>query len=162
MASRTGAYGKGQSKIAAREEAAKRAAKALRLRAMRVSYDEIARQCGYASRGAAHQAVKRALAAIPREAAKELRTSELEGLDIAERALAARLARGDLRAIDRMLRIKDMRAKLTGLYEEHEDSGVDEVRAVLADFMGVAVKQTIAELDDEEQLDDESEDDDVA
>lgn len=132
------------------EERARKQEKALRLRTMRVSYDEIARQCGYASRGAAHSAVKAALAAIPREAGKELRISELEGLDIAERALARSLARGDLRAIDRMLKIKDMRAKLTGLYDETTDTGVEEVSAVLGAFMGQAIRELDAgDLDDE-------------
>lgn len=136
------------------KEAAEKQAKALKLRTMRVGYAEIARQVGYASPGAAHDAVKRALAAIPRENAKELRTSELEGLDVAERALAQRLARGDLRAIDRMLRIKDMRAKLTGLYEETTDSGIEEVRAVLAGFMNAAIR-------DDEQDEQEGEGDDA-
>jgi len=157
MASRTGAYGKGKSKVEGRIEAAERAQKALRLRALRHSYDSIAKECGYSSRGAAHAAVKRALAAIPREAAKELRTSELEGLDMAERALARQLARGDLRAIDRMLRIKDMRAKLTGLYEQQADTGVEEVARVLGAFMGAAIKaEANGELDD---IDDEEGDD---
>lgn len=156
MASRTGAYGKGQSKTERAIEAAQRAQKALRLRALRHSYDSIAKECGYSSRGAAHAAVKRELAKIPREAAKELRQSELEGLDIAERSLARALARGDLRAIDRMLKIKDMRAKLTGLYEQQAETGVEEVARVLGAFMGAAIKADIAgELDDEIDEDDD-------
>ena len=156
MAGRTGAYGKGQSKTERQIEAAQRAQKALRLRALRHSYDSIAKECGYATRGAAHQAVKRELAKIPREAAKELRQSELEGLDIAERSLARALARGDLRAIDRMLKIKDMRAKLTGLYEQQAETGVEEVAKVLGAFIGAAIKAEAAgELDDDDEIDDD-------
>lgn len=111
---------------------AERARKAMVLRAARVSYDQIAKQLGYANRSSAFNAVKRELARIPREAAKELRISELESLDVAERAIARDVANGSLQAIDRMLRIKDARARLTGLYDEQVDTGVEEVKGVLA------------------------------
>lgn len=128
-------FGKGKSKVEHEMDSKERAAQAMRLRAMRVPYDEIARQLGFASRGAAHNAVQRALNEIPREAAKELRISELESLDVAESGLARRIAQGELAAIDRMLRIKDLRAKLTGLYEEANTTGVDEVKAVLSEWV---------------------------
>jgi uncharacterized membrane-anchored protein YjiN (DUF445 family) len=131
-----------------RINAAERAEKALRLRAMRVPWDEIAKQCGYASKGAAYTAAKRELDKIPREAAKELRALELESLDVAERALARRLAQGDLQAIDRMIKIKRLRAEMTGLFENTADNGVEEVKHVLAQFLNVAVN----ELDDSEQI----------
>jgi hypothetical protein len=133
-----------------RLEAAERAAKALHMRTMRYSYDSIAKACGYGSKGAAFKAVQRELAKVAREPAKELRIAELEALDVAERALATRLARGELAAIDRMLKIKDMRAKLTGLYEEQTDNGVGEVKAVFAAFMA-QVEADVAqdEADDE-------------
>ncbi len=127
--------GKGKSRTQHAVDAKERAARAMRLRAMRVPYDQIAKELGYANRSSAFNAVQRALAEIPREAAKELRIAELESLDIAEAALAKRLAQGELQAIDRMIRIKDMRAKLTGLYEEANSTGVDDVKNVLADWL---------------------------
>lgn len=156
----TPALGKGKSKTERQVDAAERAKKALQLRTMRVSYDIIAKQCGYASRGAAYTAVKRELSRIPREAAKELRVSELETLDTAQRALASRIANGDLGAVDRMLKIMDMRARLTGMYDEIVDTGVDEVRGVLAAWMGQVVKQV--ELDELEDAEREGEGDDDA
>lgn len=142
----TPALGKGLSKLQRQIEAAERAQKAMKLRAMRAPWDTIMKQCGYSSRGAAYTAVKRELSRIPREAAKELRISELETLDVAQRALGVRIASGDLGAIDRMLRIMDARAKLTGLYEEPAETGVDEVKAVLAAWIGQTVK--LVEADD--------------
>lgn len=156
----TPALGKGKSKTERQVDAAERAKKALQLRTMRVSYDIIAKQCGYASRGAAYTAVKRELSRIPREAAKELRVSELETLDTAQRALASRIANGDLGAVDRMLKIMDMRARLTGMYDEIVDTGVDEVRGVLAAWMGQVAKQVeLDELEDAEREGDDDADD---
>jgi len=142
-----------QSRTEYRMEAAERARKALLLRTQRVSFDDIAKTCGYASKGAAYNAVKRELNKIPREAAKELRTVELEKLDRAERAIALRVNNGDVQAIDRMLKITDMRARLSGLYEEVADTGVDEVKLVLAAWLSKV--QTTADLDDDDDERDE-------
>lgn len=150
----TPALGKGLSKAQRALEVSERANKALKLRTMRVSWEQIARQCGYSSRGAAATAVKRELARIPREAAKELRTVELEALDAAQRAISTQILAGNFGAIDRMLKIMDARAKLSGLYEDIADTGVDEVKNVLGAWLGQVVKQV--ELDD---LEDERESD---
>ena len=146
-----------RSKTEIRMTAAERARKAMVLRAARVSYDNIARQLGYANRSSAFNAVKRELARIPREAAKELRLSELESLDNAERAIATLVASGNLQAIDRMLRIKDARAKLAGLYEEAPDTGVAEVKAVLAAWFTSITTEVDNDDDDEYPDDDEAE-----
>lgn len=139
------------------KDAAEKRRTALELRARRMTYQQIADRLGYANRGVAYAAVKRELKAIPREAAKQLREIELESLDQAERALASRIVQGDLGAIDRMIKIKDMRAKLTGLYEAPVDSGVDEVKGVLAAFIGAVVKlDESGELDEEQELDEET------
>jgi hypothetical protein len=145
-------------------DAAERARKAMQLRAMRHSWDTIAKQCGYSSRGAAATAVKRELARIPREAARELRISELETLDAAQRAIATQIAAGSFGAIDRMLRIMDARAKLTGLYEDIVDTGVEEVRDVLAAWLGdVRKRAAVDDLEDESgDLDDDDVDDETA
>lgn len=119
-------------------DAKAKAAKAAKLRAQRYPWDYIARECGYSDRGAAYNAVQRELAAIPREAVEELRKVELESLDTAEAALAKRLAKGDTFAVDSMLRIKHLRAKLTGLYDAPKDTGLAEVQQALQEFLAQA------------------------
>lgn len=128
------ARGKTQTQI--RAEARTRESKALDLRLLGYSHDRIARELGYAHRSAAKKAIDRALAGIPREAAKQLRDIELERLDLAQRSLADGIVRGNLGAIDRLLRIMDHRAKLLGLYEPQADSGIAEVAAVLGAWLG--------------------------
>ncbi|UJP09536.1 hypothetical protein L2X99_14065 [Microbacterium sp. KUDC0406] len=78
----------------------------------------------------------RALKAIPREAALQLREIELERLDLLQRSIARQITSGHLGAIDRMLRIMDHRARLLGLYQPQPDSGIAEVAAVLGSWLG--------------------------
>lgn len=153
MADRTQPGAATKSKAQLQQERAERALKALKMRTMRVSYDRIAQECGYATRGAAHQAVQRELAKIPREAAKELRTMELEALDVAAAALRRKVERGDEWAIDRMLKIMDMRAKLTGLYEVQADNGVADVRVVLQQWFTSVEKAVDVEEGAEDEMD---------
>lgn len=127
---------KGKTATQIRLESQEKARKAVQLRSLRYSYDQIAREVGYASKGAAHTAVKNALAAIPREAAIELRDLELNTLDIAQRGLSRNIARGHLGSIDRLVRLMDHRAKLLGLYEPMPDTGIDEIKTVLAAWLG--------------------------
>lgn len=119
-------------------EAAQRDAEAARLRTRHWTYQQIADELGYASRGAAYDGVQRALQAVVREPAEELRTLELERLDrlarAAEQVLEAhhvRVSGGGivqgmdghpvedsgpvLAAIDRLLKIQERRARLLGL-----------------------------------------------
>ncbi|WP_395243378.1 hypothetical protein ACGGZK_14725 [Agromyces sp. MMS24-K17] len=143
--------GKTRTQIAA--TAREREAKALKLRILGYSYESVATELGFAHRSAARKSVQRALDAIPREAATELRELEFERLDMMQRALASAVVKGHLGAIDRMLRIMDMRAKLAGLYTEQHDTGIAEVKVVLAAFMSAAVAE---EFDDEDEaLDDD-------
>ena len=114
------------------------ATKAVKMRTQRYSWDVIAQECGYASRGAAYNAVQRELAEIPREAVEELRAIELDSLDRAEEALQPALAKGSTYAVDSMLRIKAHRAKLTGLIEAPKDTGLGEVKEALAEFLAQA------------------------
>ena len=57
--------------------AAQRAALAVKLRANKVKYDDIARQCGYGSPGAAHKAVMRELGRTISTNVEELRREGL-------------------------------------------------------------------------------------
>jgi hypothetical protein len=127
---------RGKSATQARIESQAKATKALQLRALRYSYDQIAREVGYASKGAAHTAVKNALKSIPAEAAGELREIELQTLDTAQRGLGRMIVNGHLGAVDRLIKIMDHRAKLLGLYEPMPDTGVAEIAKVLGAWIG--------------------------
>lgn len=133
-----------RSRVQVRKEAQEKRAKALRLAAMKWSYDQIAAECGYTNRGSAHRAVQQALKDIPAEAINDIRRVELLGLDDMERAVMARALNGDLGAIRTMLRIKDHRAKLLHLYDDKAEPGIDAVRAALGDFLQVT-RRTVGE-----------------
>jgi len=70
-------------------DTAERDAQAARLRSQGRTYREIAEELGFASRGAAHDAVARALHAVVKDDAEALRAREAERLDgLYEEALA--------------------------------------------------------------------------
>lgn len=117
--------------VSAQHAAADRQNEALRLRLARMSYRQIAQRVGYSNPGSAHRAVEKALKSIPRENATALRNLEGETLDAAQLAIMPQVLRGDLVAVDRLLKIIDQRARLFGLYENTTDSGVEEFKAVL-------------------------------
>lgn len=143
---------KGKTATQARIESQEKARKALQLRALRYSYDQIAREVGYASKGAAHTAVKNALKQIPAEAASELRAVELQTLDIAQRGLSRNIAQGHLGSIDRLIKLMDHRAKLLGLYEPMPDSGVAEIASVLGAWIGkIRAEDAATEEGDDER-----------
>lgn len=92
--------------------------KALSLRRAGLSTREIAAQLG-TSHQTIHTDLKAMLAASVREnieSANELRALELERLDKMLISLSAKLREGDLKAMDRAIRIGEQRAKLLGLY----------------------------------------------
>jgi hypothetical protein len=128
-------------------ETAERETQALALRARKVSYDEIARRLGYADRSGARKAVERAIAARQEEPAAEVRTLELEALEVMERAVLGVMEREHvtvqhgkvikvvddggkevpllddspvLAAVDRWLKIQERRARLLGLDAEQK------------------------------------------
>jgi hypothetical protein len=96
-------------------EVAERWAKALSLRKAGASYDQIARQLGYADASGAYLAVQKALLATIQEPADELRQMEIERLDMICLAIVAEVKKGHLGAIDRWLKVSERRAKLLGL-----------------------------------------------
>lgn len=106
--------------MAGSRSTAKRDLEALKLREGGMSFDDIAEVLGFANRGSAHKAFRRALegrspsSKLTREEAKQL---ELARLDNYTRALTAKASRGDLGAMDRLLKISNQRARLQGLYE---------------------------------------------
>ncbi len=109
--------------------AAQRAQLALQLRAQRVGFEEIARRCGFASRGAAHNAVMRELGRVVSPDVERLRTEEAHSLDLLEQKCWERLDSAEhekamLFAVDRILAIKERRAKLMGL-DQVSDTAVN-------------------------------------
>jgi hypothetical protein len=74
----------------------KRDADAAALRGKGWTFQRIANELGYASKGKAYEGVQRALAEIPREAVEELRQMELERLDRLYQAAAEVLEREHL------------------------------------------------------------------
>ncbi len=92
---------------------------ALKLRAQRLTWDEIAAQAGYGSRGAAHHAVMREMQRCVSKDVEVARQEELVMLDMLQAAvwpLAMDVKnRGRLFAVDRILSISERRAKLMGL-----------------------------------------------
>ena len=95
--------------------AAERARMALDLRKSGASYDAIARQCGYANRSGAYQAIQRELQRTMQQPADDLRTLELLRLDDLYRAMAPKALQGDTWSVDRCLKIMERRAALLGL-----------------------------------------------
>lgn len=100
--------------------AAQRAMMALQLRAKKLTYDEIAQQCGYNDRAAAHKAVQRELSRVVVENVEELRREEMMMLDRLQVECWKRMEDGEygrakLFAVDRLLAISERRAKLMGL-----------------------------------------------
>lgn len=122
------------SRTQRRLSAAERATKAMRMRAARQPWDTIAKECGYGSKGSAHKAVQRELAKLPKVAAQELRETELESLDILEAKLFAQALKGNMGAVDRIVKLKNLRYDLTGVREAQDESGVTEVVAALASW----------------------------
>jgi Na+-transporting NADH:ubiquinone oxidoreductase subunit NqrC len=110
----------GQNHTVRDVNAAQRVTMAVKLRAQRVKYEDIARICGYGSAGAAHKAIQRELERTVASNVEELRREELESLDKLEMECwkifqdKAR-AKGQLYAVDRILSIKDRRSKMLGL-----------------------------------------------
>ena len=98
-----------------------RASLALKLRAQQhLSYAEIALECGYGSKGAAHNAVQRELSRSISTNVEQMRREELATLDYLEMTVLKRLrdeeySKSMLFAVDRMLTIMERRARLMGL-----------------------------------------------
>lgn len=108
--------------------------KALELRKAGVSYQAIADQLGFRSRGSAHNAVMAVLRKTLQEPADEVRQLELERLDALLMGMYPQARKGNQGAVDRCLRIMERRAKLLGLDAptKAELSGKDGAPLVLA------------------------------
>lgn len=97
--------------------AAEKRTAAIELRKAGASYREIARLVGYSGPGAAHKAVAKVFADMPKEGAEELRQLATERLEtILAGGLFRKAVGGDLKAIDRVVRVmREQRRYVPGL-----------------------------------------------
>jgi hypothetical protein len=98
-----------------RLDALDREVAALELRRAGLTYDAIARRLDYRNRSGAWHAVRAGLTATLQAPADELRTLELSQLDRMQVAIWDKAIAGNLRAVDRVLKIMRRRAQLLGL-----------------------------------------------
>jgi hypothetical protein len=119
-----------------------KAIKALELRKSGASFEVIAAELGYQDKSGARKAVLRALETTLQEPAQELRTLECERLDQLLFAVWSDALEGDVRAVDRVLRIMDQRAKLLGL---NAPTRVDVDQTVTVDPSEIEVVRLVRE-----------------
>lgn len=145
----------------ARIDVAKRRARLLELRRAGLTYAEIVEQhpdLGYKTTAAAAQDATRALRVVLEEPARDLLALELSRLDALTQALWAKARRGGVGEVDRLLRIMERRAKLTGLDfadRNAETSDRDDVAGMLGDLFtalgGHVAAMDAAPADDEQE-----------
>lgn len=111
--------------------------KAVRLRLAGLTLTEIAKQLGYNSPSAVSQAIKAATDRVGVEPARQLVEMELQRLDVMHQQCWVKLIAGDTGEVDRILRIMERRARLTGM-DAALDSGKIELHVHGAE---VTVKQ---------------------
>lgn len=75
----------------------------------------IAEACGYKDPSGAYRAIRAGLKKTLQEPADELRTMEVERLDVMLDGLWDKASKGDTWSVDRVLRIMERRASLLGL-----------------------------------------------
>lgn len=95
--------------------AAARRARAIELRAQGRTYEDIARELGYANRGTVCHIVSDALKARTDEAVDTLRSLEAQRLDALQAALWDKAMAGDVSAAQAAIRIIISRCRLLGL-----------------------------------------------
>jgi hypothetical protein len=127
----------GMTSATRRDEARRKRIQVLQLRAAGESFDAIAQQVGYQSRGNAHRAYEQAMGEVTVAGVTELRKLENERLDALLLAVWPAAKRGDVASVNAALRIMDRRAKLNGLdrpvvlHVEGAGAGMDQPRHVL-------------------------------
>jgi hypothetical protein len=101
---------------------------ALDMRLAGASYDEIARQLGYADRSGAWRAVEGELRELRHEKAREVISLELARLDLLMASAWTDALAGDRHALAAVLRIMERRARYLGLDNPSElPLNVDEL-----------------------------------
>jgi hypothetical protein len=96
--------------------------RAYELRLSGKTFKEIAKELKYADASGAYQAYQRAREVVSLENIGEWRLLELERLSVIQEALWKKALEGYIPAVNALLRVFDLRAKLIGLYspEKHQ------------------------------------------
>lgn len=89
---------------------------AIALRAQGYTIAEIAERVGR-SPTTIHKAIQRYLERLPVENIEAIRRIELERLDIATRVVMEAIQNGDISAVDRLVKLVDLRMRITGAYQ---------------------------------------------
>jgi hypothetical protein len=119
-------------------EAVMRRRQACELHLAGVSYEDIASQLGFQTASGAYQAVRSGVERQESETARQIRDIELRRLDAMLVGLWPTARKGNVAAVDRVLRIMERRAHYLGLDELHVEptatttakgSTVDDLRA---------------------------------
>lgn len=131
---------------------AERRAKGLRMRAMRMTYQQIADQLYKGNKGQCHRDLQRAIDDLPREAAEQVRMQEVELLDVMARGLVTKASKGDDKAVQSMLRIMERRARYLGLdvpvqVESLGDGQINVVFDTALNVPGMAKAEVIIEAE---------------
>lgn len=123
--------------------AAQRVTLAVQLRARKMTYEAIAKQCGYSNASVCRKAVMRELDRCIIKDVEALRTEELDSLERLEfecwKIFTDKTKdKGRLFAVDRILSIKDRRAKLMGLDVKSEEAAraMVVIREIPNGFLG--------------------------
>jgi hypothetical protein len=103
-------------------EASIKACRAVELVRQGKTYDQIAAAVGFANRGTAHKVVTKALSERLIDGIDDLRHIELARLDALQAALWPRVEKGEVRAVNSVLRIIDRRCRILGLYPQQDRS----------------------------------------
>jgi len=99
-----------------------RKARSVELALKGYSYDDIAEEVGYSSRGTAWRTVRKALSERVDEAVDEYRQTELARLDTLQSALWSKAMEGDIASANTILKIIDKRIRLLGLDRIEQES----------------------------------------
>lgn len=106
---------RGSKTSTAKLDARGRMLRALQLRLAGFNYDEISKHLGYAGRQQSYKAVKTILDETLKEPADELRQLETAKIDALINVLWIDCLLGDLKAMDRIVRLLERKSKLLGL-----------------------------------------------
>jgi hypothetical protein len=141
-------YGQGRDHKNRRQTMAEKQKLLLEYRRDGLSWREAGRRVGYKSVSAAYDAGMAAIRDIPREAADEARTIELQRIDEVLRTFMPLMRRGDTDAGNVVLRAIDRRARMLGLdLAEPEQATLDvHVKALLLPLLGMGMPELEAEL----------------
>lgn len=117
--------------------------RALTLRKMGKSYDDIAEEMGLKNKQAAHYLVQAALKKVIKEPAQDVLQVELERLDLLYSSIIERAMSGDVKAIHAALAVMDRRSRLLGLERKEERELLYQAN-VIAAMLVTAIKSVVS------------------